>query len=108
MALPAGGQSTKKKRRSARRKATPAAPALSGKFLPGGADEPMRRLADAVAAAGIKHITGSVIGDATGFDDQRIPEGWLSRYLGASYAARVSALSLNENLVAVAITPTSP
>jgi D-alanyl-D-alanine carboxypeptidase/D-alanyl-D-alanine-endopeptidase (penicillin-binding protein 4) len=83
-------------------------PALSGKFLPGGPSAPMNRLADLVASKGIKRITGSVIGDATGFDDQKVPEGWLSRYLQASYAARVSALSLNENLVAVAVTPTSP
>jgi serine-type D-Ala-D-Ala carboxypeptidase/endopeptidase (penicillin-binding protein 4) len=82
-------------------------PALSGKFLPGGASAPMNRLADLVAQQGIKHITGSVIGDATGFDDQKIPEGWLTRYLQASYAARVSALSLNENLIAVAVTPTA-
>jgi serine-type D-Ala-D-Ala carboxypeptidase/endopeptidase (penicillin-binding protein 4) len=83
-------------------------PALSGKFLSGGSGEPMRRLADMVAAQGIKRITGSVIGDATGFDNQLVPEGWLTRYLQASYAARVSALSLNENLVAVAVTPSSP
>ena len=83
-------------------------PALSGKFLPGGAAAPMNRLADLVAQQGIKHITGAVIGDATGFDDQKIPDGWLSRYLQASYAARVSALSLNENLIAVAVTPTIP
>lgn len=82
-------------------------PALSGKFLPGGPSAPMNRLADLVAQKGIKHITGNIIGDATGFDDQKIPEGWLSRYLQASYAARVSALSLNENLVAVAVTPTT-
>jgi D-alanyl-D-alanine carboxypeptidase/D-alanyl-D-alanine-endopeptidase (penicillin-binding protein 4) len=68
----------------------------------------MNRLADLVAQQGIKHVSGSVIGDATGFDDQKIPEGWLTRYLQASYAARVSALSLNENLVAVSVTPTSP
>jgi serine-type D-Ala-D-Ala carboxypeptidase/endopeptidase (penicillin-binding protein 4) len=83
-------------------------PALSGKFLPGGASAPMNRLAELVAQQGIKHVTGAVIGDATGFDDQKIPDGWLSRYLQASYAARVSALSLNENLIAVAVTPTSP
>ncbi len=82
-------------------------PALSGKFLPGGASAPMNRLADLVAQQGIKHVTGSVIGDATGFDDQKIPDGWLTRYLQASYAARVSALSLNENLIAVAVTPTA-
>ncbi len=83
-------------------------PALSGKFLSGGSGEPMRRLADMVASQGIRQVTGSVIGDATGFDNQKIPQGWLSRYLQASYAARVSALSLNENLVAVAVTPSSP
>jgi len=83
-------------------------PALSGKFLPGGPSAPMNRLADLVASKGIRHITGSVIGDASAFDDQKVPAGWLSRYLQASYAARVSALSLNENLVAVSVTPTSP
>ncbi len=83
-------------------------PALSGKFLSGGPGEPMRRLAGMVAAQGIKRVAGSVIGDATAFDGEKIPAGWLSRYLGASYAARVSALSLNENLVAVAVTPSSP
>jgi len=82
-------------------------PALSGKFLPGGPSAPMNRLADLVAQQGIKRVTGSIIGDASGFDDQKIPEGWLSRYLQASYAARVSALSLNENLVVVAVSPTS-
>jgi D-alanyl-D-alanine carboxypeptidase/D-alanyl-D-alanine-endopeptidase (penicillin-binding protein 4) len=65
----------------------------------------MNRLADLVAQQGIKHVTGDIVGDATGFDDQKIPEGWLTRYLQAGYAARVSALSLNENLVAVAVTP---
>ncbi len=82
-------------------------PALSGKFLPGGAAAPMNRLADLVAQQGIKHVTGDIIGDASGFDDQKVPEGWLARYLQASYAARVSALSLNENLVAVAVSPSS-
>lgn len=83
-------------------------PALSGKFLPGGPSAPMNRLADLVASKGIKRVTGSVIGDATAFDDAKVPEGWLTRYLQASYAARVSALSLNDNLVIVAVTPTAP
>jgi D-alanyl-D-alanine carboxypeptidase/D-alanyl-D-alanine-endopeptidase (penicillin-binding protein 4) len=61
-----------------------------------------------VLQKGIRRVTGNIIGDASGFDDQKVPEGWLSRYLQASYAARVSALSLNENLIAVAVTPSSP
>jgi serine-type D-Ala-D-Ala carboxypeptidase/endopeptidase (penicillin-binding protein 4) len=83
-------------------------PALSGKFLPGGPSAPMNKLADLVWQKGVRHVTGNIIGDASGFDDQKIPEGWLSRYLQAGYAARVSALSLNENLIAVAVTPTTP
>ena len=46
-------------------------PALSGKFLTGGPSAPMNRLADMVAQQGIKHVTGSVIGDASAFDDQK-------------------------------------
>src|ERR1700738_336465 len=83
-------------------------PALSGKFLAGGPSAPMNRLADLVAQQGVKHVTGAVIGDASAFDDQKIPEGWRTRYLQASYAARVSALSLNENLIAVSVSPSAP
>jgi serine-type D-Ala-D-Ala carboxypeptidase/endopeptidase (penicillin-binding protein 4) len=83
-------------------------PALSGKFLTGGPSAPMIRLADMVAQQGIRHVTGSVVGDASAFDNQKIPDGWLTRYLQASYAARVSALSLNENLIAVSVSPTAP
>jgi len=82
-------------------------PALSGKFLPGGPSAPMNRLADLVAQQGIKHVTGNIVGDASGFDDQKVPEGWLTRYLQSSYAARVSALSLNENVVAVSVSPST-
>jgi D-alanyl-D-alanine carboxypeptidase/D-alanyl-D-alanine-endopeptidase (penicillin-binding protein 4) len=82
-------------------------PALSGKFVPGGPSAPMNRLADLVASKGIKRVTGSIIGDESAFDGEKVPEGWLTRYLQASYAARVSALSLNDNLVIVAVTPSS-
>ena len=66
---------------------------------------PMTTLARAVAAAGVKQVKGDLVYDATAFDDQLIPDGWKTKYLGASYAARVSALSLNENLVWVAVHP---
>jgi D-alanyl-D-alanine carboxypeptidase/D-alanyl-D-alanine-endopeptidase (penicillin-binding protein 4) len=80
-------------------------PALSNRFLRGDPDEPMVVLAREIAAAGITHVHGDLIGDATAFEAQRIPSGWLPRYLTAGYAARVSALSLNENLVWVVVTP---
>jgi D-alanyl-D-alanine carboxypeptidase/D-alanyl-D-alanine-endopeptidase (penicillin-binding protein 4) len=82
-------------------------PSLSGRFLDGGPNAPMAALAQRVVAAGIKRVTGDVIGDASAFDDARIPDGWLNRYLGAGYAARVSGLSLNENVVWVVVSPGS-
>jgi serine-type D-Ala-D-Ala carboxypeptidase/endopeptidase (penicillin-binding protein 4) len=68
-------------------------------------EEPMDVLARQIAAAGIKRVRGAVIGDATAFDDKLVPEGWKTSYLGAAYAARVSALSLNENLIWVSVKP---
>lgn len=78
-------------------------PSLSPRFW--GTLNPMDSLARLVVNAGVRRITGNVIGDATAFDSQLVPDGWLSRYLGAAYAARVSALSLNENLVWVVVQP---
>lgn len=76
-------------------------PSLSGRFWKG--DTPMDALARQVLQAGIKRVRGDIVGDASAFDAQLIPDGWKRTYLGAAYAARVSALSLNENLVWVAV-----
>ncbi len=80
-------------------------PSLSGRYMAGGPEAPMNFLADQLVSRGVRRITGEVVGDASAFDDAKIPEGWLTRYLQAGYAARVSGLSLNENLVWVTITP---
>jgi D-alanyl-D-alanine carboxypeptidase/D-alanyl-D-alanine-endopeptidase (penicillin-binding protein 4) len=82
-------------------------PGLSSRFVEGGPSAPMDSLASRIANAGITRIRGRLIADATAYDAQRIPDGWQSRYLHASYAARVSALSLNENLAVIAVSPTS-
>jgi len=79
-------------------------PSMSSRFWKD-PNYPMNTLAHSVAAAGVKHVKGDLVYDATAFDDQLIPEGWKTKYLGAAYAARVSALSLNENLVWVAVQP---
>ena len=80
-------------------------PALSRRYFDGDGNGPMRALARQVADAGIRRITGDVIGDDRAFEAKPVPDGWLQRYLHASYAARVSALSLNENLIHVVVTP---
>lgn len=66
---------------------------------------PMATLARAVASAGVKHVKGDLVYDASAFDDQKIPDGWKTTYLGSAYAAKVSALSLNENVVWVVVQP---
>ncbi len=80
-------------------------PGLSPRFVRGGPDAPMDMLARFVAGAGVKKISGDLIADASGMEGRRIPEGWLTRYAGASYAAPFSALSLNENIVIVGVYP---
>ena len=78
-------------------------PSLGTRYFPG--ESPMDALARQVVAAGVKHVTGDVIADASAFEPKTVPDGWQTRYLGAAYAARVSALSLNENLVWVVVQP---
>lgn len=80
-------------------------PALSPRFVRGGPEASMQLLARFTAGAGVKHVTGDLIADASAFESRRIPEGWLNRYSGAGYAAPFSALSLNENIVIVGVMP---
>ncbi|MFI5232704.1 MAG: D-alanyl-D-alanine carboxypeptidase/D-alanyl-D-alanine-endopeptidase [Gemmatimonadales bacterium] len=80
-------------------------PTLTGKAAEDGAAAPMDALARQVAAAGVKHVTGDVVGDASAFLDGKVPDGWRTRYLQASYAARVSALSFNENKMTIVVRP---
>ncbi len=80
-------------------------PTLAGKTLEDGSDAPMDALARQIAAAGITHVTGGIVGDASAFGDPHVPSGWRTRYLQASYAARVSALSFNENKITILVRP---
>jgi serine-type D-Ala-D-Ala carboxypeptidase/endopeptidase (penicillin-binding protein 4) len=70
-------------------------------------DAAMDSLALRVVRAGVREISGRVIGDASAFEARSIPEGWHPRILQDAYAGRVSALTLNENIVWVTIRPTT-
>ncbi len=80
-------------------------PSMSTRFFRGGPDAAVTMLAQFVAGAGVSHVTGDLVADATAFESRRIPEGWLPRYAESSYAAPFSALSLNENMIVVGVTP---
>lgn len=82
-------------------------PSLSTRYFGNDPNAPMQQLVSQLKAMGITAIEGKVVGDASAFDDKLIPDGWLTRYLGAAYAARVSALSLQDNVVWIAVTPNS-
>jgi D-alanyl-D-alanine carboxypeptidase/D-alanyl-D-alanine-endopeptidase (penicillin-binding protein 4) len=76
-------------------------PSLSLRFWQG--ESPMDALARQIAAAGVRRVRGSVVADESAFETERIPHGWKSSYLMSAYAAPVSALSLNENLVWIVV-----
>jgi D-alanyl-D-alanine carboxypeptidase/D-alanyl-D-alanine-endopeptidase (penicillin-binding protein 4) len=80
-------------------------PGFSNRFLRGDPSAPVDLLAQFICGAGVKYVSGDLVADASAFEDRKIPEGWRSRYLGLSYAAPVSALSLNENTVWVVVEP---
>jgi D-alanyl-D-alanine carboxypeptidase/D-alanyl-D-alanine-endopeptidase (penicillin-binding protein 4) len=83
-------------------------PALGARYARwNGGVAPMQSIADLVYAAGVRRITGAVLGDASAFESRRVPEGWRTRYLQAGYAARVSALSVNENIANIVVRSTA-
>ena len=63
------------------------------------------RLADQLAAAGIHAVHGDVIGDDTYFLYERYGEGWTVDDTLWSYGAPVSALTINDNNLALTVEP---
>jgi serine-type D-Ala-D-Ala carboxypeptidase/endopeptidase (penicillin-binding protein 4) len=66
---------------------------------------PAETLADSIAALGIREIRGDVVGDASYFDDVRLGTGWNADDLLSWYSAPLAALSFDENVVSVRVTP---
>jgi D-alanyl-D-alanine carboxypeptidase/D-alanyl-D-alanine-endopeptidase (penicillin-binding protein 4) len=61
------------------------------------------RLADQLAAAGVHAVNGDVIGDDTYFLYERYGEGWTVDDTQWSYGAPVSALTINDNNLALTV-----
>lgn len=62
-------------------------------------------LADTLAELGVQRITGDVIGDASYFEGSGVGRGWQSAYITHTYAAYASALSYNDNVATLRVTP---
>ena len=66
---------------------------------------PLAAMADAVAATGLKQVTGDVIGDDTLFPAEPYAIGWELDDLTWGYGAPVSALSVADNQLHLTVTP---
>ncbi len=77
-------------------------------YLRGGGDAllsvaDLQQAAAAVAAAGVREVTGSVVTDASHFDAQRFGYGWSWDDLPYYYAPVITALELNDGVTRVQI-----
>ncbi|MDZ4802967.1 MAG: D-alanyl-D-alanine carboxypeptidase/D-alanyl-D-alanine-endopeptidase [Bryobacteraceae bacterium] len=87
-------------------------PNLSARMIPYNKDEKnpdalaaLRKLAEQVAASGVKVIAGDVIGDDTAYVSEPFPPGWGLDDPIYEYGAPVSALTLNDNAFEVTVFP---
>ena len=62
-------------------------------------------LADALAARGVKEISGDVIGDDSYFPRERYPNGWEIDDMVWEYGAAISSIVVDDNTVALTLTP---
>jgi D-alanyl-D-alanine carboxypeptidase/D-alanyl-D-alanine-endopeptidase (penicillin-binding protein 4) len=53
-------------------------------------------VADQIVDSGVRHITGSVVGDASRYDDVRTASSWPQRYLTQGQVAPLSALMVDD------------
>lgn len=83
----------------------PYAPLLPGSPTPAPRRNPLETLADSVAASGLKHIHGDIIGDDTLWPSEPYGPDWSIDDTLWGYGAPVSALSINDNKTALTLTP---
>ncbi len=65
----------------------------------------LAELADKLVARGVKSISGDVVGDDSYFQREAYPNGWEVDDMVWEYGAAISALVVNDNTVAITLTP---
>lgn len=91
-------------------------PNLSGRVLPYRlrtertvpALRALEQMADAIVADGLREIDGDVIGDDSLFAYERYPAGWDQDDLMWGDGAPTSALTVNDNVIFLSVTPGEP
>ncbi len=80
-------------------------PSFSGRNREGNTHNIFSEWADILISKGINSIEGNIIGDCSAFDEEFYGEGWEYNDLSYWYAAPISGLSYNENVVYIKVTP---
>lgn len=78
---------------------------ISYSFYDGDYYKGIDRLAESIAAAGVKRIEGDLIADETYFSGDPMPGSWEWDDLQFYYGAEVSALPINDNAAAISVSP---
>src|SRR6059058_3386975 len=65
----------------------------------GAPEQVLAELADAIAAKGVKRITGDVVGDDSYFPREIYPDGWEVGDIVWNYGAAISAIVVDDNTV---------
>lgn len=82
-------------------------PSISTAFADGDHYRALDALAEKIAAAGVRDVKGSLIGDETYFNTGPLPYGWEWDDLQWYYGAEISPLTINDNAVDLKVLPTS-
>jgi len=80
-------------------------PNLSSRASGGGTLTPLDRLAEQLYQAGVREIRGDVIGDESYFSGPPLGVGWEWDDLQWYYGAEISALSVDDNFIALSLLP---
>jgi D-alanyl-D-alanine carboxypeptidase/D-alanyl-D-alanine-endopeptidase (penicillin-binding protein 4) len=80
-------------------------PSIAARFNNGDYFKAIDDLASRIAAAGVKHVEGDLVGDETYFTGAQYGSGWEWEDLQWSYGAEVSALTVNDNALDLFIKP---
>jgi D-alanyl-D-alanine carboxypeptidase/D-alanyl-D-alanine-endopeptidase (penicillin-binding protein 4) len=80
-------------------------PAFAARFHDGSHADNLGPVARAIAAAGIKRITGNLIADESYFRGPPLGSGWMLNDLVFYYGTEVSALTVEDNVVDLVLRP---
>ncbi len=78
---------------------------LAARFADGDASRSLTRVVDAISGAGVRRITGDLIGDDAFFSGPPFGNGWTWDDLQYYYGAEVSALTTDDNVVDLVFRP---